>query len=153
MESKSKNKKTSQITQINIYTDGASRGNPGPAGIGILAVKNNKILYEDKEQIGKHTNNEAEYKAIKKGLQLAKRYKAQKITVTSDSELVTKQLKGEYQVKAPNLQPLHQEVKKKEKQFKEVKYQHRKRNNKYIQRADELANKALDQRKTNKNTR
>jgi len=150
MKNKPENEKSGQIIQLELYTDGASRGNPGPAGIGIVAVKDSNILYEEKEYLGKHTNNEAEYKAIKKGMELGKRYKAQKITVISDSELVTKQLTGKYEVKAPNLQPLHQEIKQKEKQFKQVNYKHRRRNNKYIQRADELANKALNQRKNKK---
>jgi len=133
-----------KIEKLSIYTDGASRGNPGPAGIGIVVTRNGKILYEDEKYLGKHTNNEAEYRAIIKALEIGERYKAQKLNITSDSQLVIKQLKGLYRVKAKNLKPLHEKIKQKEEKFKEVKYKHKNRTNKYIERADQLANKALN---------
>ena len=111
------NEKEKKIDELELYTDGASRGNPGPAGIGIVAVKDNKILYEEKEYLGKQTNNEAEYKAIIKALVLGEKYRSKRLKITSDSELVIKQLKGEYQLEASNLKPYYRKIKKKEEKF------------------------------------
>lgn len=132
--------------KLHLYTDGASRGNPGESGIGIVAVKDDKILYEDKEYIETHTNNEAEYRAVIKALELAERYEASEISLTSDSELMVRQLNGRYDINAKNLRELYEQVKEKEKNFKEVKYDHAPRENHYIERADKLANEAINER-------
>lgn len=84
---------------IQIYTDGASSGNPGPMGIGIVIWKDGKKIGEISEYIGKGTNNVAEYTAVKKALEFAIELNEKDIVLKSDSELVIKQLNCEYKVK------------------------------------------------------
>jgi ribonuclease HI len=85
------------IEELLLYSDGGSRGNPGDAGIGIVISKTDgAILHEYKSYIGRATNNQAEYTALTKALELAKGYGAKRVRCFLDSELVVKQLKGEY---------------------------------------------------------
>lgn len=93
-----------------LFCDGASRGNPGHAGIGVVLIidKKNKITLS--EYIGVSTNNIAEYKALLQGLNEAKRHSITEIDIFTDSELLTKQIKGDYKVKNSNLISLHREV-------------------------------------------
>lgn len=92
-----------------LYCDGASKGNPGHAGIGaVLLIGNNKITIS--EYIGVATNNIAEYKALLHGLFEAKTHDIKDIDIFTDSELLTKQIKGIYKVKSPNLINLHRET-------------------------------------------
>lgn len=128
---------------VKIYTDGASRGNPGPASIGVSfqSLKDEEIFYLS-ESIGENTNNYAEYFALIRALQTAKSHNVENIWVRTDSEFMVKQLKGEYKVKADNIKPLHKEAYDLLVSFKKKKLEHvRREQNK---RADELANKALD---------
>ena len=98
--------------KLRVNCDGGSRGNPGPAAIGLVIRKDDDtILYEFRERIGEATNNEAEYRSVTKALELATGYDPESITVEMDSELIVKQLNGAYDVNADNLQPLHDEVK------------------------------------------
>ena len=96
---------------ITIFTDGGSRGNPGPAAIGVQVVDSKgKVLQEVSEAIGNATNNFAEYAAALRGLQAAKEHFGKKtkelqFELKLDSELVKKQLNGEYQIKDPGLVP------------------------------------------------
>ncbi|MBD3280409.1 reverse transcriptase-like protein [Candidatus Dojkabacteria bacterium] len=98
----------------NLFTDGGARGNPGPAGIGaILFDENDKLVWFDSEYIGESTNNEAEYKAILEGLTYFKKFfGSKKITLKCylDSELIVKQLNGEYKVKNENLKMSYNEI-------------------------------------------
>ncbi|MDI3540479.1 Bifunctional protein [Koleobacter methoxysyntrophicus] len=132
------------MEKLVIYTDGASRGNPGDAGIGV-------IIYDDKqnviekigEYIGQTTNNIAEYTALKIALEKAVELKANKVDLYLDSELVVKQIKGEYQVKNKGLALIYREIKELLKNFKEY-------NINYISRtmnkeADRLANLSIDE--------
>ncbi len=130
-----------------LYSDGGARGNPGDAAIGIVITKpNDAILYELKEYIGQKTNNQAEYRALIKGLEMAKGYGAKKIKSYMDSELVVKQMKGEYKVRNPGLRPLYESVRRLEKDFDLVVYRHVKRENDKIQIADRLVNEAIDEK-------
>ncbi len=95
---------------IVIYTDGASSGNPGPIGIGVVIWKHGKILKEISEYIGKGTNNIAEYSAVKKALELVLHLDEKNIIIKSDSELIIKQLNGEYKVKDNELKKLKKEI-------------------------------------------
>ena len=126
-----------------IFTDGASKGNPGPAGIGVLIKANGKIVCEVSEAIGKTTNNVAEYTALIRGLKEAKELGAESIKVRTDSELLFYQLKGEYKVKHPNMKPLHEEAAGLLKSFQKVecKVVPREEN----KEADRLATSALRQ--------
>ncbi|MFH1510882.1 MAG: ribonuclease HI family protein [Candidatus Woesearchaeota archaeon] len=132
------------VKKLLINADGGSRGNPGPAAIGIV-IRNekNKILYNHSERIGIATNNVAEYKSLIKALELAKDFDGEP-TIFMDSELVVRQMKGEYKVKAKNILPLFQRAKMLEKGFSKITYKNVKRTDNMQQVADNLVNKALD---------
>jgi len=135
----------SKILTLYVYSDGGSRGNPGPSAIGIVFYDENKNkIAEYKECIGHATNNQAEYKAIIKALELATAYCRKKIMCFLDSELVVKQLSGDYRIKNEQLREFFYILKDREKAFDEVIYNHTKRTNNYIQEADKLVNDALD---------
>ncbi len=131
-------------TKLVIYTDGGSRGNPGEAAIGILIFMGEKEIVRHKETIGVATNNQAEYKAIIKALELASGLGAETLECYMDSELVVMQINGKYKVKNKELKPLFEKVREKEKLFKSIEYKHVRRENKFIGIADGLVNKALD---------
>ena len=104
------------MAEITIFTDGGARGNPGPAAIGIYAVDAaGSVLLEHSEIIGNSTNNIAEYAAVATGLQLLKQkvgkaVKEKTVELKLDSELVKKQLNGEYQIKDAGLVPYFIEI-------------------------------------------
>jgi len=129
-----------------VYIDGASRGNPGLAGIGIVIVqpKLHKKIMQYREFIGIATNNQAEYKALIKALELLRDLGASRAKIFSDSQLLVKQLRGEYKVRNPELKKLFNEVKKREKFFESIEYKHIPREKNY--HADRLANEAIDKR-------
>jgi len=130
---------------IHIYTDGACRKNPGPSAIGIVFLDSKgNLIAEYKECIGSGTNNEAEYKAIIRALELGAKYCRKKVEVFSDSELVINQLNGTYAIKKDHLLKLYILIKDRESVYDKVIYNHITRNNKFIKRSDELANEALD---------
>jgi ribonuclease HI len=125
-----------------VNIDGASRGNPGPAGIGVVIIKDNLRIAEYKEFIGKKTNNQAESTALKKALQIASAFDDE-ITVLSDSQLVVNQRNNKYKVRSKQLKIIYREISNLESQFKIVIYKHipREKN----QDADLLANRAIDE--------
>lgn len=127
-----------------IYTDGGARGNPGPAGIGVV-IKNSEdeVLEEYKEHIGETTNNQAEYQAVVKGLELALPYKPEEVEVRLDSELVTNQINGEFKLKNPDFQVWFIKIHNYKQQFKKIKFKHIRREQN--QEADKLVNEALDE--------
>ncbi|MFC1932466.1 ribonuclease HI family protein [Chloroflexota bacterium] len=98
--------------QVVIFTDGVSKGNPGPAAIG-ATIKNEqgKIIATISQSIGKTTNNQAEYRAVIAALEYAIRLGANRVDMRSDSELVVRQLNGQYRVKKVHLKTLYQQVK------------------------------------------
>ena len=131
--------------KLSIYTDGASRGNPGPTGIGIVICdESGKIVKEYEKFIGIATNNIAEYRALIKALELASSFQVSEIECFSDSELMVRQLNGEYRVKNVKLKALFLQVREKEKQFEKVNYSHVPREEGHIKRADKLANLAIN---------
>ena len=139
--------KMPKISKLYVYTDGGSRGNPGPSAIGIVFFDENKNrIAEHKECIGICTNNQAEYRAVIKGLELATTHCRKKIMCFLDSELVVRQLNGRYKIKNHELKRLFHILKDKEKAFDEVVYTHVKRTNQFIKCADRLVNEALDGR-------
>jgi ribonuclease HI len=128
---------------LEVFTDGASRGNPGPAAIGIVVYqKEGPALCAHGEAIGPATNNVAEYRAVLAALQLCRRWNAPRVHLFVDSELVARQLTGVYRVKSPDLQPLFQQVQHLARQLREFQVRHvpRERN----AHADHVANLALD---------
>jgi ribonuclease HI len=128
-----------------LYTnsDGGARGNPGPGAIGVVIRKEGKILKTYSKKVGKVTNNIAEYLALIKALELALKH-SKEVTCILDSELIVKQLNGEYRVKNLKLKELFEKVKKLGKKFRKVNYKHVSRWHKFQQLADELLNKELD---------
>jgi ribonuclease HI len=129
---------------VKLWTDGASRGNPGPASVGVVIESNSgERLFEISESIGAHTNNYAEYAAVLAGLEGAVALGAKKAVVHADSELVVKQLSGEYRVRHPELISLYEAVKVVERKLLGgVLYKHVPREEN--READRLANLALD---------
>ncbi len=126
------------------YSDGAARGNPGPAGIGVLLTKDSGLLIESYYgRLRNCTNNQSEYHAVIKALRMAEQNGAKEVIHHSDSELVIKQLTGEYKVKNVELKKLFLTVKSLEKHFKKIKYKHLRRTHPKIVIVDVLANKAL----------
>jgi ribonuclease HI len=127
---------------IEVYVDGAARGNPGPAGIGIVIKDGPKVLEEIGAYIGKTTNNMAEYLALIRGLEevLIRGFKS--ASFFSDSELLVKQLNGEYKVKHDNLVPLHYHVLTLIDRMKDFSIKHVKRD--FNEHADKMANEGID---------
>ena len=94
-----------------MHVDGGARGNPGPAAIGaVVSDGDGEVLLERGRPIGRATNNVAEYRALLLGIELARELGATELDLVGDSELVVKQVRGEYRVKDPGLKPLHAEV-------------------------------------------
>lgn len=132
---------------VYIVTDGASRGNPGAAAIGFgLYDKDWNEIMKKTKYIGKATNNEAEYKALIWALKIASKYCKRKIKHYTDSQLLVKQLKGAYAVRANNLKPLVKKVHKREKAFDTCTHVHVPRENEHIQQIDYSINKTLDEK-------
>jgi ribonuclease HI len=130
-----------------IYTDGASRGNPGPGAIAfIIAGADGKLLKEHAQFIGSCTNNIAEYRALIAALTEAEKIagKGSEITCFSDSELMVSQMKGEYKVKQAHLKELREEAKALERRFEKVEYNSVRRTDPGIRKADAMVNRVLD---------
>ena len=128
---------------LQIFTDGAARGNPGPAGIGVVIRNDAKILLEVSDYIGKATNNVAEYMAFIRGLEEAIDMGEKNIEVFSDSELLVKQINGEDRVKNEGLIPLFHHASSLIKKFKHCRVYHTAREENKL--ADKLANRGIDE--------
>lgn len=134
---------TPEAHRLFLHTDGAARGNPGPAAVGVVVKdERGETLREFGRRIGRTTNNQAEYLALLAGLEEAARQGADEVVARVDSELLARQLSGQYRVKSPDLLPLYQRVVQWCARFRSLVVEHvpRERN----RRADELANAALD---------
>jgi ribonuclease HI len=126
-----------------LYSDGGSRGNPGPAGYGVVMTDaKGNTLGELAEFIGKATNNQAEYQGLIAGLRLARDSGASEIIFRSDSELLVRQINGRYKVKSATLKPLFEEARDLLTCFDHWQVQHVRRH--LNTRADALANQAMD---------
>jgi len=124
-----------------VNIDGASRGNPGLSAIGIIIKQNEKILIEHSEFLGIRTNNQAEYEALKRALEICNELDKE-IIVFSDSELLVNQRNTKYKIRNQNLKMISRDISNLEKNFEKVLYRRIPREKNY--RADKLANKALD---------
>lgn len=129
--------------KLQIYTDGGARGNPGPAGIGVVIWSGNELVGRHKAYIGEATNNQAEYRAVILALEEVKKLDVPELEFFLDSELVVKQLNREYKVKDKDLAPLFVQVWNLSLGFKRVIFQHvpREKN----KEADKLVNEAIDE--------
>lgn len=136
---------TKKYEEICIYTDGASRGNPGNSSASFVVVDaDGQIVKHDSKFLGKTTNNRAEYRAVIFSLKEASNLTSGKVTVYSDSKLLVKQLTGFWRVKNDQLKELFDKVKKLTKRFQSVDFKHVNRENKYVSIADKLCNEKLD---------
>ncbi|MBL7209917.1 MAG: ribonuclease HI family protein [Dehalococcoidia bacterium] len=128
--------------RLRIYTDGACRGNPGPAAIGVvIRDEQQRELARISEYVGHGTNNQAEYRAVIAALKAAAEFKPAEVTLYTDSELVARQLAGGYRVKSPVLLPLYTEAAELSKRFANLSIIHIRRGGNV--EADALANAAL----------
>ena len=124
--------------------DGGARGNPGPAAVAaVVSLPEGEVVHERSAYIGSATNNVAEYRAVLLGLEAARELGAREVEVINDSELVARQIGGEYKVKHPGLKPLYLETMEALRQFDAWKVQSVRRESN--ERADELVNEALDE--------
>ena len=135
--------------KLKTYTDGGARNNPGPAGIGCTLIPQPPLPRGEgeikiSEYIGETTNNQAEYRAVLRAMEEAKKLDAEELEFYLDSELVVRQLNREYKVKSKELAPLFMKIYNLSQQFKKVTFTHvmRERN----KEADRLVNEAIDRR-------
>ncbi len=131
-------------TEATLFADGGSRGNPGPAASGaVLVDPEGQLLDEVGRYLGKATNNVAEWTALCIGLERAKERGIRRLAVRLDSELVVKQMRGEYRVKHVDLQPLHRRAQTLVRAFEHIDIKHVPRKQNTL--ADRLVNDILDQ--------
>ncbi|ELZ73064.1 ribonuclease H [Haloferax sp. Atlit-10N] len=128
--------------RAHVYFDGASRGNPGPAAIGWAIVTSNGIVAEGSKRIGETTNNRAEYEALVEALSVAEEYGYDEVDVRGDSQLVVKQVRGEWKTNDPGLRERRVKAREHLSTFDRWSLEHVPRE--INDRADSLANEALD---------
>ena len=125
------------------YSDGASRGNPGPAGAGVAIYKGGRLLEGQAQYLGRTTNNQAEYNSLIIGLQRALDLGAKKVLVKTDSELMVRQINGQYKVKNANLMGLFTRARELIARLDKFEIEHVRREKNA--EADRLANRAIDE--------
>jgi len=129
--------------RVVVNVDGGARGNPGPAAIGAVATADGTVIERRGEAIGRATNNVAEYRALLLGIALAEELGASEVELVGDSELIVKQVRGEYRVKDAALRQLHQQVRAALEGFERWSIRHVRRE--HNAEADRLVNETLDQ--------
>lgn len=126
-----------------LFTDGGARGNPGPSGAGaVLLAPDGKEVEAISAYLGEMTNNQAEYRALLLGLQAAVDNDVHELEVRMDSELIVKQMNGEYKVKHPDMKVLHSQAKQLVAKFDVINFKHIRRE--FNSDADALVNQAID---------
>ncbi|HOO96304.1 MAG TPA: ribonuclease HI family protein [Caldisericia bacterium] len=132
------------MKKVNVWTDGASRGNPGPSSFGSICEVDGKLVYEESFEIGKKTNNAAEYSGLIYSLSklIALELECENVTVKSDSQLMVRQISGEYKVKTKELMEYYLVAKNLISRFKKIEIIHVGRNDN--KSADRMANLAFD---------
>ncbi|MCL1977776.1 MAG: ribonuclease HI family protein [Candidatus Bathyarchaeota archaeon] len=133
------------VKRLVLYSDGGARVNPGPAAAAFLAMENAEIIKSDSRFLGIRTNNQAEYEALTMGLEYAFTVGAEEVICYLDSELVGRQMKGEYSVKNLELRRLYLKAHALRVRFKKIEFYNVSRSNSFIQKADALVNKTLDE--------
>ncbi|HWV39080.1 MAG TPA: ribonuclease HI family protein [Vulgatibacter sp.] len=142
---RARGREAGQHRVLRVYSDGAARGNPGPAGAGaVLTTPDGEVVERLGRYLGRNTNNYAEYMGLILGLERARELGAQEVHVFADSELLIRQLEGRYQVKAPNLRPLFARATALLRGFDRVRLAHVRRE--LNAEADEMSNRAIDER-------
>jgi ribonuclease HI len=131
---------------LEVYVDGASRGNPGPAAWAFIFVKDNETFHQKSGYLGDATNNTAEYNAIINALKEAEKYTRWQVNVYSDSQLAIRQINRKYRIKKAHLSKLCEKIYKQRSKFELVKFFHVNRSNSFIQVSDSLCNECLDEK-------
>ncbi|MFQ1020683.1 ribonuclease HI family protein [Tardisphaera saccharovorans] len=126
------------------YTDGASRGNPGPGAAAYLLVKDGKVIEKRGFYLGYCTNNEAEYTAVLRALEAARRLGESEVVVVSDSRLVISQLNGLWAIRNPRMAKLNEQVKSLVSSFSSVTFENVRRDDPFVTAADSICNEVLD---------
>lgn len=136
---------TSNYDTLQIHTDGGSRGNPGPSASGyVITTTEDSELERGGEYLGVTTNNQAEYQAVKLALENAAKYRPRKLQFFIDSELVVRQMNGQYRIRNRDLWPIHIDIKRLSAEYDSVTFTHvRREQNKA---ADAEVNRILDER-------
>ncbi|MCK9323347.1 MAG: ribonuclease HI family protein [Candidatus Methanomethylophilaceae archaeon] len=127
-----------------IFSDGGSRGNPGPSAYAIVVTKDGRTIHEHSEFLGINTNNYAEYRGLIAGITKAIELSADEVEFIMDSQLVIRQMRGEYKVKSLNVMDLYKDAKALSSQIPKVTFTNVRRSEELIPRADALLNKELD---------
>ncbi len=148
---KETNKDTTFPTEVKLFTDGGSRGNPGPSAGGyVILDMDDNLLYGNGKYLGITTNNQAEYHSLKGGLEKLCELQVNVVHVYMDSLLVVNQMKGVYKIKNRDLWPIYQAIKDLLPTFKEVEFNHVLRE--FNKLADEQVNIVLDERASSSHT-
>ncbi len=127
-----------------IYSDGGSRGNPGISAYAIVVTENGKIIHEHAEFLGVHTNNYAEYRGLIAAITKAVQLGTKEAEFVMDSQLVIRQMTGEYKVKSKNMMELHSDAVALSSLIPKVKFINVRRSQEFIPRADALLNEEMD---------
>jgi ribonuclease HI len=130
---------------LKIYTDGAARGNPGPAAISFVFLSTNNIIHKGSEFIGEATNNIAEYKAISYALRSAEKFHKGHLKLYSDSNLVINQINKKWKVNFAHLSKLRNEIYQLSLKYEKVEFFQVGRDNFYIEICDKMCNDKLDE--------
>ena len=132
------------LLRVTVHIDGGARGNPGPAAAGVVisAADDGTVLHQSGIFLGRATNNVAEYRAMLAGMEAASELEATEVEIVSDSQLLVRQMTGQYRVKNEGLKPLYEEAKRRQEQFARCTFRHvRREDNTH---ADRLVNQALN---------
>ncbi|MEE9378367.1 MAG: ribonuclease HI family protein [Candidatus Lokiarchaeia archaeon] len=129
---------------LKLYTDGAARGNPGPAAYAFIFVHDDNIIHKGFGYLGTATNNTAEYKAIINALKVAEKFHRGRLQIYSDSNLAVQQINKKWRINYPHLLEMCSEVYQLREKYEKVEFFHVSRKNPYIQKCDELCNSQLD---------
>ena len=127
-----------------VYTDGGSRGNPGKAAYGVVVTQNGRIIREKSEYLGIRTNNYAEYRGLIAGISEIIAMGGREAEFVMDSQLVIRQMTGQYRVKSPDMMALHSDAAALASLIPSVRFRNVRRYEEFIPRADELVNITLD---------
>ena len=129
---------------LSVYSDGGSRGNPGKSAYAIVVVDSGEIIHEHAEFLGVHTNNYAEYRGLIAGISKVLDLKATDVEFVMDSQLVIRQMNGEYKVKSPDMKALYDDAKTLSSMIPNVRFRNVRRSEEFIPRADFLLNQEMD---------
>lgn len=129
---------------LSVYSDGGSRGNPGKSAYAIVVVQDGKVIHEHAEYLGVHTNNYAEYRGLISGIAKVLDLKAAEAEFVMDSQLVIRQMNGEYKVKNADMKALYDDAKALSSMIPKVRFRNVRRSEEMIPRADALLNQELD---------